>query len=351
MSKKLTKQVMVGNVAIGGGAPIAIQSMTNTKTINIAATLQQIHRLEAAGCEIIRISLPDEPSVKAFKQLKKEAQAPLVADIHFRWELAVAAIKAGADKVRINPGNIKDKDGIKKIVATAGLHNIPLRIGVNAGSLSDIIRDSDLANAEKLVVSALESVALIESMGFTDLVISAKTFSVPEALTVYRTLAAKLDYPLHIGITESGTKKSGSLRSAVGLGILLSESIGDTLRVSLSADPVEEVYVAQQILQILELRRFHPELVSCPTCARCDIDLIPIANELEERLSASRAPLRVAVMGCVVNGPGEARQSDIGIAAGKGRGVLFKDGRIIKNVAEENFVDELMKLVQKEKPE
>jgi len=351
MNKKLTKKVMVGNVAIGAGAPVAIQSMANTKTKDIDATRKQINRLEGAGCELIRLSVPDEPSIRAFKELKKSAKVPLVADVHFRWELAVAAIKAGADKVRINPGNISDKSGIKKIVNTASKYDIPIRIGVNAGSLSQNIRDANMANAAKLVAGALESIALIESMGFNNLVISAKAFSVPEAVAAYRALADKVDYPLHIGITESGTIKSGSLRSAIGLGILLAEGIGDTLRVSLSADPVEEVYVAQQILQTLELRQFHPELVSCPTCARCDVDLIPIANELEERLSESDVPLRVAVMGCVVNGPGEARQSDVGIAAGKGRGVLFKNGKVIRNVAEEDFVEELMKLVNTAKQE
>lgn len=343
---------MIGNVTIGGGAPVAIQSMVNTKTTDIAATLNQIKRLEAAGCEIIRVSVPDEASVAAFKEIKKGAQAPLVADVHFRWQLAVEAIKAGADKIRINPGNISDKKGIKKIVATARSYGIPIRIGVNAGSLSAKIRDSDLSSSDKLVAGALESVALIESMDFSDLVVSAKSFSVPEAVAAYRSLATKIDYPLHIGITESGTLKSGSLRSAIGLGILLFAGIGDTLRVSLSADPIEEVHIARQILQILELRRFQPELVSCPTCARCDIDLIPIANELERRLGAGQAPpLRVAVMGCVVNGPGEARQSDLGIAAGKGKGVLFKKGKIIKNVAEKDFIDEIMKLVNMEKPD
>lgn len=346
MDKRLTKQVMVGKVAVGGGAPVSVQSMTSTKTTDIQATLNQIRELEAAGCEIIRVSVPDDESVKAFKALKAEAEAPLVADIHFRWELAVAAIKAGADKIRINPGNIGDERGIRAIVETAGEFGIPIRIGVNAGSLSANIRDTDLSLAEKLVAGALESIELVESFGFNNLVISAKAFSVPETVAAYRALAKEISYPLHLGVTESGTLQTGSVRSAVGLGILLAEGIGDTIRVSLSADPVHEVHVAQQILQALELRIFRPELISCPTCARCEVDLIPIAGEIEKQLKGSKSALKVAVMGCAVNGPGEARQADIGIAAGKGKGVIFIHGEPVKTVAEDAFVDELMKMIE-----
>lgn len=337
---------MVGSVAVGGGAPVAVQSMTSTKTIDVKATISQIRQLEAAGCEIIRLSIPDEASVKAFKEIKRETEAPLVADIHFQWKLAVAAIKAGADKVRINPGNIGNEQGVRAIVETAGEFDIPIRIGVNSGSLSDKLRESDMTLAEKLVASAMESIKLIESMGFTDLVISAKAFSVPETIATYRALAKRIAYPLHLGITESGTLESGVVRSAVGLGILLAEGVGDTIRISLSADPVHEVYAAQQILQALELRQFHPQLISCPTCARCEVDLIPIANEIEAYLKKSNRSIKVAIMGCAVNGPGEARQADVGIAAGKGKGVLFKRGEPVKTISEDAFIDQLTKMIE-----
>lgn len=336
----------MGGVPIGGGAPTTVQSMTNTDTGDFEATLAQVKRLESAGCEIIRVSIPDEKSIKSFSELKKESAVPLVADIHFRADLAVAAIKAGADKVRINPGNIGGKEAVAKIVEAAGERRVPIRIGVNAGSISAGFRDLDLPLSRKLVDSALESIELVESLGFKEIIVSAKAYSVTETIETYRELAKRIDHPLHLGVTESGTLKSGSIRSAVGLGILLWEGIGDTVRVSLSADPVHEVHIAQQILQALEIRRFRPELIACPTCARCEVDLIPIARKVEEKMAGMTKPIKVAVMGCSVNGPGEARQADVGIAAGKGKGVIFKKGEPVETIPERLFIDRLLELIE-----
>lgn len=340
------KQIFVGNVPIGGGAPVVVQSMTNTKTSDISATLKQIKQLEEAGCEIVRLSIPDQASVNTLKALKGEVAVPLVADIHFQWKLAVAAIKAGADKVRVNPGNIGGPEEIRAIAEVAGEYKIPLRIGVNAGSLNERIRQTNESPSRKLVASTLESIELLESMGFNNLILSLKSYNVLETIEAYREIAKVTDYPLHLGITESGTLFTGSVRSAVGLGILLAEGIGDTVRVSLAADPLHEVKVAQQILQALELRRFHPELIACPTCARCEVDLIPIAQRVEEKLSILDLPFKVAIMGCIVNGPGEARDADAGIAAGRGKGVLFKKGIPVKTIPEENFVEELIRALE-----
>lgn len=341
----MSNRVCIGGVAIGGGEPVAIQSMTNTDTADTAATLSQVEELTMAGCEIVRVSVPNDPALTGFAALRQATDAPLVADIHFRWQLAVGAIKAGADKVRINPGNISDAGGVARIIEAAGIAGVPIRVGVNAGSLSRKARDADLPLWRKLVESAVEFCGVIEAMGFTDIVVSAKGYDVPETVRAYRELAKLVDYPLHLGITEAGTALTGAIRSAVGLGILLDEVIGDTIRVSLAADPVEEIKAAQQILAALDMRKFGPELLACPTCARCGVDLFAIAGEVEERLKDVKAPLRVAVMGCVVNGPGEAARADVGIAAEKGGGVLFAGGKAVARVAEEDLVDSLMKLI------
>jgi len=343
-----SKRLYVGEVAIGDGAPISIQTMTNTDSKDYESTLKQISELESVGAELIRISLPDEESVKVFKKLKTKTSTPLIADIHFRAEIAVLAIEAGADKIRINPGNIGGKDQVSKVAAAAAKRNIPIRIGVNAGSISDDLRDQDIPLSKQLTLSALECIDVMEKVGFNNIIVSAKAFGVQDTIETYRALSKSIDYPLHIGITESGTLESGSVRSSVGLGILLSEGIGDTLRVSLSADPVHEVHVAKQILQSLEIRKFHPELIACPTCSRCEVDLIPIARQVEKELKNISDPLKVAVMGCSVNGPGEARLADIGIAAGRGKGVLFKKGKPVKTVDEADFVDELFKLIERD---
>ena len=337
---------MVGNVAIGGGAPIAIQSMTNTDTKDFQATLSQIKLLEEAGCELIRISIPNQASLKTFSKLKEKASVPLIADIHFRWQLAVEAIKVGADKIRINPGNIGGQEALEKVVEAAKQKDIPIRIGINAGSIEEEFHRLDIPLWKKLVASAKKNIALVEAMNFNKIVVSAKAFSLLDTISVYQTLAKATEHPLHIGITESGPLKTGAIRSAVGLGVLLWQGIGDTIRVSLSANPVEEVMVAKQILQSLEIRRFQPDLISCPTCSRCQVDLIPIATETEKQLQSISRPLKVAIMGCIVNGPGEAEQADVGIAAGKEGGILFKKGKPVKKVTEREMLTELLKAIK-----
>ncbi len=349
MSSGSKRKLTVGGVEIGGGAPISIQTMTNTDSRDYDSTLKQVLELESAGAELIRISLIDTASVKVFKRLKAEIGTPLIADIHFNADIAVQAILAGADKVRINPGNIGGKDQVARVAEAAAERSIPIRIGVNAGSINDRLRDLDMPLSQKLVESVRESIAIMEAIGFNDIIVSAKAYGVQDTIGTYRALSKTFDYPLHIGVTESGTLESGSVRSAVGLGILLNEGIGDTIRVSLSADPVHEVHVAKQILQALEIRRFHPELIACPTCSRCEVDLIPIARQVEQELKKISKPLQVAIMGCSVNGPGEAKQADIGIAAGRGKGVLFKKGKPVKTVDEADFVEELLKLIDKDK--
>ena len=343
----MSKRVRIGKITIGKGMPVAIQSMTNTDTADAVATLLQVEALVAAGCEIVRVSVPNDPALQGFAALRQATGVPLVADIHFRWQLAVGAIQAGADKVRINPGNITDAQGVARIVEAAGTAGVPIRVGVNAGSLSKKTRDADLPLWRQLAESAVEFCGIIEGMGFTDIVVSAKGYDVPETVHAYRELAKLVDYPLHLGITEAGTALSGAIRSAVGLGILLGEAIGDTIRVSLAADPIEEIKAAQQILAALDLRKFGPELLACPTCARCGVDLFAIAGQVERRLLGVKAPIRVAVMGCVVNGPGEAARADVGIAAEKGGGVLFAGGKAVARVPEDQLVDRLMELIEK----
>ncbi len=324
---------------------MVIQSMTNTKTNDIRATSAQIEALVAAGCELVRVSIPDNESLAALPALIEAATVPLIADIHFQAELAVKSIEAGVAKIRINPGNIGARDRVASVVRAAKEAGVPIRVGVNSGSLSKAVRALDVPPAEKLVASALENVRLLEELGFEDIVVSVKSSDVTETIEAYRSLARQVDYPLHLGVTESGTRETGALRTAVALGALLADGIGDTIRVSLAADPVEEIDVAKQILQAVGARRFYPEVIACPTCARCEIDLFPLARELEDRLKKSGKLLKVAVMGCVVNGPGEAADADVGLAAGRGKGVIFREGEAIKTVPEREFLAALMEAV------
>ena len=352
--RRLSRQVKIGDVIIGGDAPIAVQSMTNTKTQDIEKTISQIKRLEEAGCEILRVAVPDDEAAEALKEIKKSIKAPLVADIHFNWKLALKAIENGADKIRINPGNIADLERVKQIIAGAKERGIPIRIGVNSGSLHKKYRHLAEENlAEALVKSALEFVGFFEGQDFLDIVVSVKSSSVSVTIEAYEKLAGLVNYPLHLGVTEAGTLLSGSIKSAVGLGVLLREGIGDTIRVSLTHDPVREVQVGYEILRALDLRNVGPEIISCPTCGRCETDLISLAETVEERLLAYKIPIKVAVMGCEVNGPGEAREADIGIAMGKKFGLLFAKGEPIRKVFEADFVaslmDEVEKLAEKEK--
>lgn len=340
--RRETRPVMVGGVPIGGRAPVTIQSMTTTDTRDPAATLAQIAALEDAGCEIVRVAIPHADAIDGFAAVCAASQLPVVADVHFDHTIAIEAARRGAAKLRINPGNIGSMDRVDAVIEAAGEAGIPIRIGVNAGSLAERFRDRDWPLAEKLVASAVAFCEHFEGRGFADIVVSAKASSVSSTVDAYRALADQLPYPLHIGITEAGTSLAGTVKSSVGLGILLAEGIGDTLRVSLTADPVDEVLVGWEILAALDIRRRTPELVSCPTCGRCEIDLIPIACEVERRLRGRRSGLKVAVMGCVVNGPGEAREADIGVAAGKGVGVLFAKGRPLRKVPEAEIVDALM---------
>lgn len=341
IQRRATRRLTVGGVAVGGGAPVTVQSMTNTDTGDHEATLSQILGLADSGCEIIRVAVPHARDVEAFRRVCSDSPIPVVADIHFDHTLAISAIKCGAAAVRINPGNIGSIEAIDAIIDQAGAAGVPIRIGVNAGSLAKQYHDLDWPLEEKLVASALEFVEHFESRGFFDIALSAKASSVPATVAAYRMLSTRTDCPLHIGITEAGTIRSGTVKSAIGLGILLAEGIGDTLRVSLTADPLEEVLVGWDILQALNIRRRGPEVISCPTCSRCRVDLIGIANEVERRLTESPCNLTIAVMGCVVNGPGEAREADIGIAAGDGVGVIFIKGTPMRKVPEDRIVEAL----------
>ena len=342
----MSKQILVGGVPVGGGAPVTIQSMCNTRTDDVDATVEQILRLEEAGCEIIRVAVPDMAATKAVGAIKERIHIPLVVDIHFDYKLALESVAAGADAVRINPGNIGDADRVKTVAQACAGKNIPIRIGVNGGSLEkELLAKYGGPTPEALVESAFGHIKLLNRWDFDDICVSLKTSSVPGTIAAYRKMAAESDYPLHVGLTEAGTPRIGVLKSAVGIGGLLALGIGDTIRVSLSADPVEEVYAAQDILRVVGLRKDAPELISCPTCGRTKIDLIGLANEVEERLRAVRKPITVAVMGCVVNGPGEAREADVGIAGGDGVGLLFRKGEIVKKVPQAELVDELFRLI------
>jgi (E)-4-hydroxy-3-methylbut-2-enyl-diphosphate synthase len=338
---------MVGGVAVGGGAPVSVQSMTTTKTTDIDATLDEIKRLEDAGCDIVRVSVPNRPSVDALEKMIPRTKVPIVADIHFDHSVAVLAADIGIAKLRINPGNIGSRDKVEKVVEKARANKLPIRIGVNAGSLErDLLETYGFPTAEAMVESALRHVRILEELDFHDIVISVKASSVPLAVGAYRLLAAKVNYPLHLGITESGTLASGSIYSSVGLGILLNEGLGDTIRVSLTADVIEEVRVGRKILSALNLASNVPRIISCPSCARNHLDLFRIAEEVERRMSDLRKPVTIAVMGCAVNGPGEAREADFGIMGGKGSGQIFVDGKVLRKVPEDELVDELEKEIR-----
>lgn len=342
MERRLTKEVHIGNVVIGGKSPIKIQSMTNTKTEDVAATVAQIQKLEAAGCDIIRCAVPTMQAALALKEIKKEIKIPLVADIHFDYKLAIAAMENGADKIRINPGNIGARERVKAVVDVAKERNIPIRVGVNSGSLEkELVEKYHGVTAEGIVESALDKVSWIENMGYDNLVISIKSSDVMMCVKAHELISKQTNHPLHVGITESGTLISGNIKSSIGLGLILSQGIGDTIRVSLTGDPLEEIKSAKLILRTLGLRKGGIEVVSCPTCGRTQIDLISLANQVENMVSDIPLDLKVAVMGCVVNGPGEAKEADIGIAGGIGEGLIIKHGEIYKKVPENELLGAL----------
>lgn len=346
IKRKKTREISIGTVKIGGDNPIAIQSMCNTDTRNVLSTVSQIKALEEAGCEIIRAAVPDMEAAEAIKEIKKQINIPLVADIHFDYRLALKAIENGVDKLRINPGNIGSEDRIEAVVKAAKERNIPIRIGVNSGSLEKDILEKYGVTPRGLVESALRHIKILEKLDFYNTVVSIKASNVPFSIEAYSILSNEIDYPLHLGITESGTVWTGSIKSAVGIGAILSMGIGDTIRVSLTGDPVEEIRTAKEILKSLNLRKFGVEFVSCPTCGRTEIDLIDIAQKVENLLKDVNKDIKVAVMGCAVNGPGEAREADIGIAGGNGYGLIFKKGNILKKCKEDELIGELMKEIE-----
>lgn len=342
MYRNSTKEIKIGNRVIGGGNPILIQSMTNTKTEDVDSTVSQIKKLTEAGCEIIRCTVPTKEAAAAIGLIKKQIEIPLVADIHFDYRMAILAMENGADKIRINPGNIGGRDNLLKVVKVAKERNIPIRVGVNSGSLEkELVLKYGGVTAQGIVESALDKVRMIENADYDNIVVSIKSSDVLMCYEAHKMLAPKCQYPLHVGITEAGTVKSGNIKSAIGLGLILNEGIGDTVRVSLSGDPVEEIISAKQILRILGLRKGGIEVVSCPTCGRTSIDLIGLADEVEKMVAGFDLDIKVAVMGCVVNGPGEAREADIGIAGGKGEGLLIKKGEILKKVPEAELLGAL----------
>ncbi len=352
MIRRKTRQIKVGNVKIGGGAPVSIQSMTKIATSDVGAVVSQIRRLTDAGCEIIRVAVKDSGDAKAIKDIKKKIKIPIVADIHFNYALALESIKSGADKIRLNPGNIGKRSEIAQVVKAAKGAGIPIRIGVNSGSVAT--RDDGRGTRDALVKSARQYIKLFEDLNFRDIIISLKSSDVASTVEAYRSMSKLCDYPLHLGVTASGSYEQGVIKSAIGIGALLLDGIGDTIRVSLTADPVEEVTAAKRILSSLGVRRFGPEVISCPTCGRCQVDLGTIVRDLEHALNAKRytlyanRPLKIAVMGCEVNGPGEAKEADIGIAFGKGSGILFGEGKILKKVKAKDAVGEILKLCHPE---
>jgi (E)-4-hydroxy-3-methylbut-2-enyl-diphosphate synthase len=346
-TRKQTRQISIGGVIIGGGAPIAVQSMTNTFTHDVAATVAQIRRLEAVGCELVRVAVPDQAAAKAIASIKKEISIPLIADIHFDYRLALAAMKAGVDGLRINPGNIGGTKKVKAVAREAKERGIPVRVGVNSGSLEkDLLKKYGGVTPQGMVDSALRHVELLRSHDFHDIKVSLKASDVLRTVEAYRLLSAETDLPLHVGVTAAGSLVSGTVKSALGIGILLADGIGDTIRVSLTRDPVDEVRVGYEILKALKIRQRGPEVVSCPTCGRCEIDLVDIVESVESALLTRTTPVQLAIMGCVVNGPGEAREADIGIAGGKGHGVLFKKGKVVRKVKEEGLVEVLLEEVE-----
>ncbi|MGL4571891.1 MAG: flavodoxin-dependent (E)-4-hydroxy-3-methylbut-2-enyl-diphosphate synthase [Clostridium sp.] len=347
MERKITRKIKIGDITIGGDSEVIIQSMTNTDTRDVNKTLEQINKLVSEGCQMVRCAVPDMEACDALKEIVSKSPVPIVADIHFDYRLALKAIENGVSKLRINPGNIGSTEKVKAIVEKAKANGIPIRIGVNSGSLEkDILARDGKPTAKGLVESALRHVKILEDLNFYDIVISIKSSDVNMMIEAYRLMSEKCDYPLHLGVTESGTLFKGTIKSSIGIGTLLAEGIGNTIRVSLTSDPIEEIKVAKEILKALGYRKEGIEFVSCPTCGRTEINLIKIAEEVEERLKLSNKNIKVAVMGCVVNGPGEAREADIGIAGGKGVGIIFKKGEIIKKVKESELVEELIKEIE-----
>lgn len=344
-----TRKIKIGNRYIGGGEPILIQSMTNTKTQDAAGTVEQIKRLQEAGCDIVRVAVPDMEAAEAVKYVKREISIPLVTDIHFDYRLAIQSIKNGADKIRINPGNIGDRDRVRQVVEAAKKREVPIRIGINSGSLEkEVLKKYGHPTADALVESTLNNIRLIEAMNFNDIVISIKSSDVMLTIESYVKASKVTDYPLHLGITEAGTVFAGSIKSSVGLGIMLYNNIGDTIRVSLTGDPVEEIYAAREILKSLKLMKSGIEIISCPTCGRTNVDLIKVAEEVEARTRniKVRKPMKLAVMGCAVNGPGEAKEADLGIAGGQGEFLLFIKGEIVRKIPQENAIEELIKEIE-----
>ena len=349
MTRSETKQILVGGIPVGGGAPVTVQSMCNTKTSDAAATLAQIRRLAAAGCDIIRVAVPDTEAAQALREICAESPLPVVADIHFDYRLALAAAEAGVSKIRINPGNIGSADRVRAVAEACGNRGIPIRIGINSGSLEKrLLEKYGAPTAEAMVESAAGHAALLEQFGFTDICLSLKSSNVPLTLAAYRLASERFPYPLHLGVTEAGTLRQGTIQSAAGIGAMLLEGIGDTIRVSLTADPVEEVSAGIAILKACGLRKSGVKVISCPTCGRTQIDLIAAANEVEQRLANCKRDITVAVMGCVVNGPGEAREADYGLAGGRGEAALFKKGEIVGKVQEADMVNALMKLIEQD---
>lgn len=349
MQRKRTRPIHIDNITVGGNAPISVQSMTNTRTEIVTETVAQIKRLLDAGCDIVRIAVPDMKAAQAIDAIKSAIEVPLVADIHFDYRLALAAIERGVNALRLNPGNIGDADQVAAVVKAAKKRQIPIRIGVNAGSLSKelLVKHGGSPTAEAMVESALSHINILEKHDFNDIKISLKAHDVPLTVRAYQLMSEAVEYPLHLGITEAGTVRSGVIKSAVGIGALLAQGIGDTIRVSLTGDPVEEVRVANEILKSLGLRQYGPTLVSCPTCGRCQINLVEIAETVEDKLKSCSKPITVAVMGCVVNGPGEAKEADVGIAGGKGEGLLFRKGQIIRKVPEGELIGALFAEIDK----
>ena len=341
MTRRISKPLRIGKVTIGGDAPIVVQSMTKTDTRDISATITQIKELEECGCEIVRVAVLDQEAAESIAAIKRGVSLPLIADIHFDYRLALAALQAGVDGLRLNPGNIGDREQIARVVAAAKERGVPIRIGVNAGSLPDNFQPNT-PPAERMVNMALEQIRLMESLDFSLIKVSLKAFDVPTTIQAYQMIVDKMPYPLHLGITEAGLPRTGAIRSAIGIGILLYQGIGDTIRVSLSAHPCEEVFVAYEILKSLGLRRRGPTLVSCPSCGRAEVDIIALAEAVNKRLEKISKPIKVAVMGCVVNGPGEAKDADVGIACGKGKGAIFKKGEVVGTAEEKDFLEALM---------
>ncbi len=343
IERKPTKGIQVGTVHIGNHAPVSIQSMITTNPVKVEQSIEEINRLATAGCELVRLAVPDMAAAKAIKDIKERAMIPLIADIHFDYRLALQAIDSGIDGLRINPGNIGSIDNVVKVVEKAKPKLIPIRIGVNAGSLPQHVLDAHGGHptADGMVETALEHIRILESLAYDQMKVSIKATDVPLMIEAYRKLSSKIPYPLHLGVTEAGTIKQGTIKSSIGIGTLLADGIGDTIRVSLTGDPIHEVEVAKTILSSLELRTFGATMISCPTCGRCQVNLFNMADIVEERLKSIKAPIRVAVMGCVVNGPGEAREADFGIAGGKGQGIIFRKGKVLKTVPEQDLVDTL----------